>query len=95
MVLTHSNCGAVKAAIEGGEAKGHLSSITSIIRKALDEVKTKSGDLLDNTIRANATLTSEKLKMSEPILIELVNDGKLKVVSAYYHLSSGKVEVLS
>jgi carbonic anhydrase len=95
MVLVHSNCGAVQAAIEGGEAEGHLSSITRVIRKVLDEVKDKPGDLLDNAIRAHAILTSEKLKTSKPILVELVNDGKLKVVSAYYHLSSGKVEVLS
>lgn len=95
MVLSHSKCGAVQAAIEGEEPEGHLSSITSVIQKALDEVKDKPGDLLDNTIRANAILTSEKLKTSEPILVKLVNDGKLKIVSAYYQLSSGKFEVLS
>lgn len=95
MVLGHSNCGAVEATINGGELEGHISSITSEIQQALDAVKDKPGDLLDNTIRAHARLTSQRLESSEPILAKLVDADKLKVVAAYYDLNTGIVEILS
>jgi carbonic anhydrase len=94
VVLGHSNCGAVGATVEGGELEGHLPSLAAAIQPAVDQAKSLPGDLVDNAVRANATMVVEQLEASEPVLSELVDAGKLKVVAARYDLDTGEVELL-
>jgi len=94
MVLGHSKCGAVEATVTGGKQEGHLSSLTSVIRPALDKVKDQSGDLINNTAKVNAKMVAEQLKSSGAHFTELVKSGKLMVVAAYYDLETGVVEIL-
>jgi carbonic anhydrase len=94
MVLGHTNCGAVGAALQEDELDGHIPSITQAIEEAVESSQDVEGDTLDRTIRAHARITAELLKESEPILRGLVERGKLKVVAAYYNLDTGVVEIL-
>jgi len=95
MVLGHSKCGSVQAAIEGVNGKGHIACLTEALQPALDEVKDQPGDPVNNAARANAKIVTEQLKCSKPILSKLVNEGKLNVVPAFYDLETGVVEILS
>ena len=95
MVLGHSKCGAVEATVTGGKLEGHLSSLTSAIEPALDKAEGQSGDLLNNTAKANAKMVVEQLKCSGVRFTELIETGKLTVVAAYYDLDTGAVEILS
>jgi carbonic anhydrase len=61
----------------------------------MDGIQEQTGDWVDNTARANAIRVSEQLKQSRPILSDLVDKGRLKVVSAFYHLDSGEIEIFS
>jgi len=94
VVLGHSKCGAVGATVEGGELEGHLPSLAAAIQPAVDQARGLPGDLVDNAVRANATMVVGQLKASEPVLSELVDAGKLKVVAACYDLDTGEVELL-
>lgn len=94
VVLGHARCGAVGAAVAGGELEGHLPSLAAAIQPAIDQVKGQPGDLLDNAVRANASMVTGQLQSSEPVLAELVREGKFKVVAARYDLDSGAVEFL-
>ena len=94
MVLGHTNCGAVQAAVKGGNLPGHLPDITCAIHPAVESVKNEPGDLLDNAIRANAKLVAEQLRNDDPTLSSRVESGQLKIVAAYYHLATGRIEVL-
>jgi carbonic anhydrase len=94
MVLGHTNCGAVSAALQEDELEGHLPSIAQAIEEAVESSRDAKGDTLDMTIRAHARITAEHLKASEPILKGLVDNGGLKVVAAYYDLDTGIVEIL-
>jgi carbonic anhydrase len=94
MVLGHSRCSAVEAAVTG-EASGHVFGLIDAIQPALDRAKTEPGDLIDNTVRANATVTAEELRHAEPFLAERFHAGKLKIVAAYYDGVSGEVEILA
>lgn len=91
VVLGHSSCGAVTAAVAGGETPGHIRAIVESINPAV--AKKKPGDALENAIRINAKL-SAALAQSEPILREAVTAGHLKIVAARYDLASGQVEFL-
>lgn len=95
VVLGHDSCGAVKAAVEGGEAPGHIASLVEAIKPAVDEAKngTQAQDqLLNISIDNNVKNIVSDLNSSEPILSEYVKEGKLKIVGARYHLDSGKVD---
>ena len=94
MVLGHERCGAVEAAIKGGETPGHIGSLVKAIQPAVDNARKQPGDLLDNAVRANVTMVVQQLKSSAPILGELVKKGALTVVGARYDLDDGVVAIL-
>jgi carbonic anhydrase len=90
MVLGHSNCGAVKAAIAGKEVPGQISSLYSYIRPAVNQ----AGSDVDAVGRANAQIQARLLRESSPVLAEAVKQGKLKVVAGFYDIATGKVALL-
>jgi len=95
MVLGHSQCGAVTAAVKGGVAPGHIGRLTEALRPAVERAKSRGGDLVDNAIRVNVELIVGAVRTSWPILAEMIQAGKLKVVGGYYDLRSGLVSVIA
>lgn len=97
MVLGHSKCGAVKAAIEHIDAHdalpGSIGELVALIQPAVTAAKGKPGDKLNNVIKANVERCVARLKGLDPILSPLVDKGELKVVGGVYELSTGMVEV--
>jgi carbonic anhydrase len=94
LVLGHERCGAVQAAIGGGEPKTHIEALTSAINPAVAQARKQKGDLVSNSVRANVRLVVEQLRTSKPILAEAVAKGKVKVVGAVYDLDSGVVKLI-
>lgn len=99
MVLGHTQCGAVKAAIDAYQNEtdfpGHIQSITTALMPAVKIAKTSgSPDLLDAATRQNILNNVAVLTNSTPILRKHVREGKLAVVGGLYHLDTGRVEVL-
>ena len=91
LVLGHTHCGAVAAAVAGGEAHGHVESVVERIKPAVEETKGKPGDAVDNAVRANVRNVVNQLRNAGPILSGMVKSGKLKVVGGVYDLDAGKV----
>ena len=91
IVLGHQHCGAVTAAIEGGEAAGHISTLTTLLRPAVEKTRGMRGDRVENAVRANVEMVVKQLRTSGPLLEKLVSSGELKVVGAVYSLDTGKV----
>lgn len=87
MVMGHSRCGAVDAAIHNA---GH-DSIVHIT----DEIRRAIGTETDPVCceKMNIRHSMEQIKKS-PLLQTSIKDGSLKIVGAYYHTRSGKVEIL-
>jgi carbonic anhydrase len=94
VVLGHTKCGAVSAAVAGGEAPGHIKSIVASLAPAVGLARKKPGDPVDNAVRIGAKLSAAALAQNEPILGELVKAGKIKVLAARYDLATGQVEFL-
>jgi carbonic anhydrase len=90
VVLGHQHCGAVTAAVEGGEAEGHIGSLISLIQPAVEATKGMPGDRVDNAVKANVEMTVKKLRAS-PLFAKLISEGNLKIVGAVYSLDTGKV----
>ena len=94
MVMGHSCCGAVHAVAQGVKLHGHIASLTPPIDAALKKTKGMEGDWGDNATKELAINTAGKIRDSEPIVADLVKEGKVIVVAAYYDLSTGVVSLL-
>lgn len=98
MVLGHSQCGAVAAAIkyidQDDALPGSIGSLVSVIRPAVIAAKELPGDRLENTIKSNVQKCVERLNRLDPIVSEFVETGHVKVVGGVYELSTGRVGIV-
>jgi carbonic anhydrase len=98
LVLGHSGCGAVEAALaalQGATIPGYAYRFAEGIGPAVQSVLDQPGDQLDNAIRANITMGVDQLRTAEPDLAAAVSSGQLTVAGGYYDLASGEVSILS
>jgi carbonic anhydrase len=87
LVLGHTNCGAVKAAMKADSVPGQISTLYPPLRRAVEQ----AGGSLDQAITANARLQAELLRTSSTVIRDAVKANKLKVQAGVYDLASGKV----
>jgi len=99
VVLGHTNCGAVKAAIAGGELPGNLPALIDEIRPAARAALAKDPHAnattllraaIDENVRQQIDAAQRK---SEP-LRKQVAAGRVKFVGAVYDIDTGRVEWL-
>lgn len=101
VVLGHTNCGAVKAALERQRRyrflSFSLSSLVTAIQPAIDRAREGSkadDDVLGLAVRHNATIMAERLVERSSIAQHLVRRRQLLVLPAVYDLRTGEVEWL-
>jgi carbonic anhydrase len=70
---------------------GQISALYAPIRQAVE----RAGNDLEATIKANASIQADLLRSASPLLADLIKQGKLSVVAAYYDIGSGRVSLLS
>lgn len=100
LVLGHSNCGAVSAAIKVVEDKaelpGHLPELVLSIKPAVEAAKAKSPkDLLAAAITENVVLNVKRLESAQPLLASFAQSGQVKIAGGVYDLANGKIGLLS
>lgn len=91
VVLVHQNCGAIKAAINYEYISDNMDFLLKQIRELVLETADKS---IDNITKLNAWKSIDNLINKSKIIKAKVADGHLKIVPAYYEISSGKVYFL-
>jgi carbonic anhydrase len=89
LVLGHTGCGAVKAAMKSDTVPGQISTLYRHLRPAVEQ----SGGNVDKAIEVNARLQAELLRTSSTVIRDALKAGKLKVEAGVYDLSTGKVTV--
>jgi carbonic anhydrase len=99
LVLGHSNCGAVAAAIksaqDGTPLPGHLPELIAEIAPAVTATKSvPEPDRLSAAIAENVRLTVQQTSSTTPLLSAMVSSGKIKVAGGVYDLATGKVRLL-
>ena len=94
MVLGHERCGAVTAAVQNEPLPGSIGTFVTAILPALDDVKNRLGDPVDNAVIANVRYQIKQLKQS-PLLTARLQSGKLKIVGARYDLDTGLVTTIA
>ncbi len=87
VVMGHTQCGAVEAAMEG-KAEGHIQDIVNDIKQGIGNSPTlRESEIL------NVQHSIDRVK-SSAIVQKLLQENKVAVVGALYHIDSGAVEFL-
>jgi carbonic anhydrase len=99
MVLGHTNCGAVSAAIkvvkEGIELPGHLPELIKSIEPAVIAAHARHpSDLLAAAIEENVRINVKRLIDDAPILSDALAAKKIAVAGGVYDLATGKVGLI-
>jgi len=89
VVLGHQHCGAIAAALAHQHPHNHISHITRLLHASVHHVHHSAED----ATRKNVQLVRQRLEHT-PALRDKIRRGELKIVGAYYHLDSGRVEIL-
>lgn len=96
VVLGHSECGAVKGAIDDAKL-GSLTGVLQQIRPALAQLdykgvpSSKDKALVQRVAEQNAKDAAQQLTSRSETMAGLVREGKLKIVYAMHDVSNGKV----
>jgi carbonic anhydrase len=93
LVLGHERCGAVGAAMQGGEQAGHIGSLVTAIEPYIKNVN-HGNDATAACVKANVLATTNALRHNQPLLAELCEKHGLDIRGGYYDLDTGAVEVL-
>jgi carbonic anhydrase len=92
VVLGHTGCGAVKAAIAGDAVPGQISTLFRHIQPAVDRTPSRE---MEAVARENVRVQAGLLRTSSPVIAGLVRERKLLVAGGVYDLASGRVSMIS
>lgn len=100
-VVGHSNCGAIKGAIDDVQL-GNLTGLLDKIKPAIDAVpddgrprNSKNPEFVNKVAEANVRLVMQEVRQRSPILREMLDQGKIGLVGGMYDLSTGQVRFFS
>ena len=91
VVLGHQNCGAVTAALKGGNNGKNIDHLLNFIQPAISISDSKN---IDDVSHMHAKLTAGKLMNDSSIITKVIDNKALKIIPAYYSLETGQVDFL-
>jgi carbonic anhydrase len=101
VVLGHTECGAVKGAVDNAQL-GNLTATLANIRPSILKIKpvegtqdSKNKKLVQSVADQNAKDAAVALLARSEVLRELVAEGKLKVVAAMHDIGTGQIAWLT
>lgn len=101
VVMGHESCGAIKSAIANVEL-GNITAMLEHIDPAIemtenfpeDQRTVENEEYLNTVIKNNVLHTIDEIKTNSPIIAEMVENGEINIVGAYYNVDTGAVEWL-
>jgi carbonic anhydrase len=102
VVLGHSQCGAIGAALDELQGRAtsqsrNLQSIVDRVRPSVEAVlssraQSDTAELVDEAVRANVRASADHLRHGSALLENLIRSDGLMVVGAKYSLETGMVD---
>lgn len=93
VVMGHEACGAVGAAMKTGKESPCLESIKEAIEPAVEHCKKENKLTTENVAKEHVKLDIEDV-LKDKELCEYIQLHNVKIVPAYYSITTGKVEFL-
>lgn len=99
MVLGHTNCGAVTAAVHVVEQEVHLPGRLHVLIDALEPSVLRARerqpeDMIDTTSRINVMRQVDRIGSLSPMIAAAIEAGTTKVIGAMYDMNSGEVDFM-
>jgi carbonic anhydrase len=97
LVMGHTNCGAIKGAIDNAEL-GNLTGLLAKIKPAVaatvytGERSSKNYSFVDAVARKNVDLTIAGIRKDSPVLAGMESSGTIKIAGAMYNLATGVID---
>jgi len=95
VIMGHQDCGAIAATLSGISETKYIKSLEDSIQPAIEKCKCKGLEInSDNVVKAHVMQDIEELMQQDVDLVKFMKEHDVKIIPAYYHLDSGKVEFL-
>ncbi len=94
VIMGHQDCGVINAAMSGGKESEFIESLKKPIANAIEECKKQNMLTPDNVVKVHVKNEVKSLLQQDRELNEYVKKHNVKIIPAFYHLDSGKVEFL-
>jgi carbonic anhydrase len=90
LVLGHTNCGAISAAVAGKEVPGQISVL---YQHLMPGIRDAHGDVTA-AVKANVAFQTRLLGESSTVIAKAVKDQGVKVAGGVYDLGTGRVTMV-
>jgi len=101
VVLGHTKCGAVEAALSGAKLEGNLGVLiqrvaigSNLPTEIGSNLPTEKEAALDAAVDANVARQTQQLEKESTVLRDFASSNRIRIVGATYDLKSGKVKWL-
>ena len=95
VIMGHQDCGAINATLSGVSETKYIKALEDSIQPAVEKcILNKIEVNSDNVVKAHVMQDIEELMEQDHALVEYMKKHDVKIIPAYYHLDSGKVEFL-
>ena len=97
LVVGHTNCGAIKGAIDDAEL-GNLTQLLDKIKPAVAKTKydgdksSKNLEYVDLVSKENVLMAIENIKLRSPVLKEMLDNNEIMIAGCMYNISDGTIE---
>lgn len=96
VIMGHQDCGAIGATLSGKSETKYIKSLEDSIQPAVEDCKKQGIEVnSDNVVKAHVMQDIQELMTQDTELVKYMKENNIKIVPAYYHLDSGKVEFLN
>jgi carbonic anhydrase len=101
IVLGHSNCGAIKGAIDDVQL-GQLTGLLAKVKPAEDRVAqsvqprtSKNKEFVQQVAEQNDRLVMQQIRERSPVLREMLDAGKIGLAGGMYDLTTGETHLMA
>ena len=100
LVLGHTDCGAIKAAIDGAEL-GNITAMLKNLQPAIEafsdyegEKSSANEEFVRMVTEKNIRISMDDIRQRSEILSAMAQEGQIKIAGALYDMHTGKVEFI-
>ena len=95
VIMGHQDCGAIAATLSGISETKYIQALEDSIKPAIEDCKKEGLEInSDNVVKAHVMQDINELLSQDTQLVEYMKEHNVKIVPAYYHLDTGKVDFL-
>ena len=95
VIMGHQDCGAIAATLSGVSETKYIQALENSIKPAIEDCKCRGLEInSDNVVKAHVMQDIKELLEQDIDLVKYMEKHNVKIVPAYYHLDSGRVDFM-